>query len=482
MPGVMAAPLLAMTMLVASCGPSGAGATEPPRRASADGAPAAIVLDQRLPQRARLLWLDGRPAQPVGTAAVVSDGSGGWLAFDDRLRLTDAPDALGARPLAAIAGDQAGTLRGIDGQGEMISVGGGTSSRPAIPFGVVTVDPVTAAVWLVRATDRVSYRMPGDVLPLFERFDPATGTWHGVGEAWLPEYGMLQDLANAGHLVVQGDTLYYAPFIRDELLALTASGDTLWRATRGFAHTTVEPTFGVVDGRPVVDYQPVNLGLARSPTGTLLLLSVDDGSPVLGRLDEFDPATGALLATTQLPTSTPTLAIAPDGRVHLLTTSTLLGVQPPRRLELADTTLPMLDGSGPRALKDYVGQPLILNFWASWCAPCRKELPALDSLRRVLVPEGIALVGMNDDRDADAARRFLAAVAPDFPSFAGGGGMQGRYGYLGLPWTLLLDARGEVVGQWIGELTPTTLQSLATAARAAAGSPPLREGTPRDDR
>jgi thiol-disulfide isomerase/thioredoxin len=126
----------------------------------------------------------------------------------------------------------------------------------------------------------------------------------------------------------------------------------------------------------------------------------------------------------------------------------------------------MLDGSSTRSLADYAGQPLILNFWASWCAPCRKELPALDSLRRVLETEGIAVVGMNDDRDADAARRFLALVAPDFPSFEGGGGMQERFGYLGLPWTLLLDARGEVVGQWIGELNDASLQQLATAARA----------------
>jgi thiol-disulfide isomerase/thioredoxin len=463
---IVGATLLAMTPLVASCGPSGAGATEPPRRATEAGAPAAIVLDQQKPKRARLLWLDGRPAQQVGDASVVPDGQGGWLAFDERLRVTSAPDDLQARPLAAVAGDREGNIWGIDGQGEMVAVGGGIAARPAIPFGVVAVDPVSDAIWLVRASDRVSYRMPGDVLPLFERFYPATGEWSGVGEAWLPDYAMLQDLANAGHLVAHGDTLYYAPFIRDELLALTTTGDTIWRATRGFVNTTTQPSFGVVDGRPVVDYQPVNFGLAWTPIGTLLLLSVDDGSPVLGRLDEFDPATGALLATTQLPNTAPTLAVAEDGRVHLLTTAALLGNLPPRRLVLADTTLPMLDGSSTRSLADYAGQPLILNFWASWCAPCRKELPALDSLRRVLETEGIAVVGMNDDRDADAARRFLALVAPDFPSFEGGGGMQERFGYLGLPWTLLLDARGEVVGQWIGELNDASLQQLATAARA----------------
>ncbi|MBK7595318.1 MAG: TlpA family protein disulfide reductase [Gemmatimonadetes bacterium] len=330
------------------------------------------------------------------------------------------------------------------------------------------MDPLTHAVWIVRSAARFTYRMPGEALPLFERYDPVTGAVRAVGQAWLPEHGLLQDLANAGHLVVRGDTMFYAPFIRDELLALSMTGDTLWRFSRGFTNTTVQPRFELKDGRPVIDYHPINLGLAFGPTGTLFLLATADGSVVASRLDEIDPGTGRLLATADLPSATPTLAVAPNGRVHLLSAAALLATAPPRHLHVPDVSLPWLHDSTLQPLRALQGEPVILNFWASWCGPCRKELPALDSLRQVLARESIRVIGMNDDRDPQMARAFLAKVAPGFPSLAGEGTLQARFGYIGLPWTVLLDRQGQVVGQWVGELDGPALRRLAAAARSVA--------------
>ena len=105
----------------------------------------------------------------------------------------------------------------------------------------------------------------------------------------------------------------------------------------------------------------------------------------------------------------------------------------------------------------------MLNFWASWCGPCRRELPTLDSLRRELAPVGARVIGMNDDGDSVAARRFLASVAPEFPTALGLGALKQEFGYLGLPWTLLVDAKGLVVGRWIGELTERNLSEIRRA-------------------
>ena len=109
------------------------------------------------------------------------------------------------------------------------------------------------------------------------------------------------------------------------------------------------------------------------------------------------------------------------------------------------------------------GAPTVLNFWASWCGPCRRELPSLDSLRREFTPVGVRVIGMNDDRDSVDARRFLAKVAPEFPTAYGLGRLQQQFGYLGLPWTLLVDKDGQVIGRWIGELTEQDLRAIRRA-------------------
>ena len=100
------------------------------------------------------------------------------------------------------------------------------------------------------------------------------------------------------------------------------------------------------------------------------------------------------------------------------------------------------DGDGhPRTLADYAGRPVVLNLWATWCAPCVAELPALAALA---ADPAIVVLPLSTDRGGAAAvRRFLAAHAIDLPILADPTGESARVlGARGLPTTLVIDRQG----------------------------------------
>jgi len=103
----------------------------------------------------------------------------------------------------------------------------------------------------------------------------------------------------------------------------------------------------------------------------------------------------------------------------------------------------------PVSLADYEGKPVVLNFWASWCPPCREELPALDELARKH-PE-VAVVGVNYQDPPSGARRLQQELGWTFPSIGDAGGELGsRMGLQGMPTTYFLDADHRVVGVLVG--------------------------------
>jgi thiol-disulfide isomerase/thioredoxin len=260
--------------------------------------------------------------------------------------------------------------------------------------------------------------------------------------------------------------LYYAPFIRDEVIALRSSGDTMWVAERGLPQTTDEPRFEVQGKRVVVDYHPVNLGIALGPDGRLYVLSTAGFSTTEGRLDVLDPASGRLLRSAPLPTALPTIAVDDQGRVYLLDAFRLLtGVPPSRREPIPAFDLPLVRGGrlDATALR---GRVVLVNFWASWCAPCRTEMPALDSLRREIADTTFRFLGMNEDQDIGAARAFLDEYGFDFPVALGRGRLRERFHYPGLPYTVLVDRDGRIVNRWIGFAGPEQLQSIRALLRA----------------
>ncbi len=112
------------------------------------------------------------------------------------------------------------------------------------------------------------------------------------------------------------------------------------------------------------------------------------------------------------------------------------------------------------------GRPVLVSFWASWCAPCRREAPALAAFAASPAGRG-HLVGVDTGDDAGAARRFLARYRWTFPVLRDRASTTAvDYRLPGLPTTVELDARGRIVAERFGAQTQTSLaRALADAAR-----------------
>ena len=136
-------------------------------------------------------------------------------------------------------------------------------------------------------------------------------------------------------------------------------------------------------------------------------------------------------------------------------------------LELSGTTL---DGARV-SLADYRGRIVVLNDWASWCAPCRDEMPAL--ARFAADNPDVAVVGLNVEDEAAAAAAFLAETGADFPSIVDRDGSLLReipgVPPSALPSTVVLDAQGRVAARVIGPTDPQELAMLVEGAGQAAG-------------
>ena len=97
------------------------------------------------------------------------------------------------------------------------------------------------------------------------------------------------------------------------------------------------------------------------------------------------------------------------------------------------------------ALDALRGRVVYVDFWASWCAPCRRSFPWMGEMQRRYGPRGFAVVAINVDRERDAALRFLAAVpAPFTVAFDPQGATPDAYAAKGMPSSYLVDARGIV--------------------------------------
>ena len=109
--------------------------------------------------------------------------------------------------------------------------------------------------------------------------------------------------------------------------------------------------------------------------------------------------------------------------------------------------LPVLDGDGTGSVADHRGKVVVVNFWASWCKPCREEMPLLQRTHERLQRDGSGLVLGIDSRDAsEDALAFLREYDISFPSLRDRDGTYSRrFGGTGYPETFVLDADGAIV-------------------------------------
>jgi len=121
----------------------------------------------------------------------------------------------------------------------------------------------------------------------------------------------------------------------------------------------------------------------------------------------------------------------------------------------------MIDAQGfQKILQEHRGKVLLVNFWATWCEPCRDEYPMLNELAKQYAPKGLQVVGisMDDDGDLILMRRFLARYKPIFPNYRKTAGAEAAFresvlpGWTGkMPVSIFYYKDGRQAGHFIGE-------------------------------
>jgi thiol-disulfide isomerase/thioredoxin len=124
-----------------------------------------------------------------------------------------------------------------------------------------------------------------------------------------------------------------------------------------------------------------------------------------------------------------------------------------------DIKMSTLDGSGEVGLADFRGRPVLLSFWASWCGPCRIELPELQELYKELAGDGFVLLTINVDAAPEFANRFLAQLGISVPVYRMGQRDLVELGVSALPTNILLDHEGRPVHIYTG-YSPTLPQEI----------------------
>lgn len=108
-------------------------------------------------------------------------------------------------------------------------------------------------------------------------------------------------------------------------------------------------------------------------------------------------------------------------------------------------TMPNLEGGGEGSLDDYRGKWVLVNFWASWCLPCRDEAPELEQFQRTHRGQNFTVVGIDTQDLSGDGREFVDKYGLSYPQLHDGNGAAAKdFGTTGVPENFLIDPRGKV--------------------------------------
>lgn len=120
------------------------------------------------------------------------------------------------------------------------------------------------------------------------------------------------------------------------------------------------------------------------------------------------------------------------------------------RIPSIDFTLPRLEG-GETSLSSHQGSVVLLNFWATWCPPCREELPSMVRLQEELGDENFTILAVSLQEESDLVASFLEENGFELPVLLDRTGqVGGEYGVRGIPTSYVLDTNGRVLGMLVG--------------------------------
>ncbi|QYO67650.1 TlpA family protein disulfide reductase [Leptolyngbya sp. 7M] len=159
-----------------------------------------------------------------------------------------------------------------------------------------------------------------------------------------------------------------------------------------------------------------------------------------------------------------TVRIAKDKRILSVNSLKILDETPAKPIPVSDdAVLSLKDLTGSvQSLENYRGRIVVLNFWATWCEPCRKEMPDLSAIQNDYAALGVQVIGAAGDELADSAKvlRFIREVKVNFPVWVGATtDDMVRFG-VGevLPATVIIDKNGKIVWREIGMIKPDVLR------------------------
>jgi cytochrome c biogenesis protein CcmG, thiol:disulfide interchange protein DsbE len=137
--------------------------------------------------------------------------------------------------------------------------------------------------------------------------------------------------------------------------------------------------------------------------------------------------------------------------------------QDPSGLRAPGFEMPLL-GGGSQSLAALRGKPVVLNFWASWCGPCKQEAPILAAAEKEWGAEGVVFLGVDSEDQTEAAQAFEDEYGIGYDSvFDPQGRLELRYGVLGFPETFFIRPDGTILTKYVGPIDRASLEAYVSS-------------------